>query len=165
MPRFNTFVKQIEINSGGGVRITVLKQAIFDDGTVHDHPHQITIDTLAPQDEIDAQIAGVNRHLNAMGYPSIDPAELDWPMRLRARAHELPLIKERQGVEKQLRDEAKAKADAENAAAEEAAKKIKADHDAAVQAAIDAAVAKAVNGKAQADAADHAVTAAKVAKG
>jgi len=115
MPTFNTFVKQVEINSAGSIRITALKQTIQDDGAVIDHPHQITIDTLVSDDEIAAQIADVNEHLNRMGYPSLRDEEIDWPLRLRNSAHKLPIIKERRDKEQKDRDNERKKQEAARA--------------------------------------------------
>lgn len=165
MPTFNTFVKQVETNSAGSIRITVLKQTNFDDGTVHDHPHQITIDTLATDDEISAYIELVNADLNRMGYPSIDPRELDWPLKIRAFAHQQPVVKERRTVEKKNREDAAAKAEADRVENEKAEVKAAEKRAAEAQALIDDAVAKALKAQADKSAADHATTAALVAKG
>jgi hypothetical protein len=103
MPAFNTFVKQIEINSGGGVRITIFLQTIFDNGDVHNHPHQLMIDTTWGDDIVQRAIDGNNAHINAMGYPSIRSEEIEWPLSLRGHAHSLPLVAERRQIEFELK--------------------------------------------------------------
>jgi hypothetical protein len=81
---FKTFVKQTEVNSLGGLRISVYKQAIGPNGQVMaESPHQIII---GPIDDFDAVIAANNDHLQQMGYPAIDPDEIALPAALRATA-------------------------------------------------------------------------------
>lgn len=90
---FNSFIKQTEINSAGGVRITVYKQALGPDGQVMaEVPHQITI---APGDDFAAVIAANNAHLEQMGFPAIDADELALPASLRTTALDNPKVQER----------------------------------------------------------------------
>jgi hypothetical protein len=95
---FITFVKQTEVNSAGGIRITVYKQVLGPDGQVMaEVPHQITI---GPFDDFDAVIAANSAHLQAMGYPAIDPADIVLPAALRAAAFADPKVADRIAIAK-----------------------------------------------------------------
>lgn len=159
---FNTFVKQTEVNSGGGIRISVYKQTSGPDGhLVAEQPHQITV---GPFDDFDATIETNNAHLQNMGYPAIDPAELALPIALRAAAHAHVGVQERMAIEaakiaeeNRVAEERERAAEAERArvaemeriAAEERAAQAEADQKASEEAdasrfeeAVEAAVAK-----------------------
>lgn len=98
---FNTFVKQTEVNSGGGIRISVYKQTFDPNGNlVAEQPHQITI---TPFDDFDYIIEMNNAHLESMGYPSIDPDELTLPLQLRATALGHAKVIERVEIERARR--------------------------------------------------------------
>jgi hypothetical protein len=154
--RRKSFVKQIEVNSGGGFRLSVYKQT-YDDGgkLIHEEPHRITIDI---EDDFDAVIAMNNTSLAQMGYPAIDQLELDMPREMRGTAHQHPAVAERIGIETAKRQEERRLAAEERAAVEEAeekrrakeaeereaaAEQVKADFDAAVEAAVAKALGKA----------------------
>lgn len=94
---FNTFVKQTEVNSGGGIRISVYKQNLAPDGSlVSEEPHQIVV---GPFDDFDAIIGMNSAALEKMGYPAIDAVELALPLALRKTAHAHPLVQERMVIE------------------------------------------------------------------
>jgi len=101
-----TFVKQTEINSGGGVRLSIYKQ-IFDDagGLVFEEPHRITI---GPLDDFDAIIGYNNNGLAELGYPPIDLGELDLPRSLRTTAHKHPMVKAAVDAERNRSDDERA---------------------------------------------------------
>ena len=116
---FNTFVKQTEINSGGGLRISVYKQSFGPDGqSIAEEPHRITV---GPFEDFDDIIAANNARLQQMGYPAIDPAELALPIALRATARGHAGIQERMAIEaaeieaKRVADEEAARLAAEQA--------------------------------------------------
>ncbi len=153
---FNTFVKQTEVNSGGGIRISVYKQSFGPDGNlIAEQPHQIMI---GPFDDFDVAIAANNAALENMGYPAIDPAELSLPISLRATAHAHSGVKERMAIEaaaieaRRVADEEAAKLAAEQAEKDRIRREAEADaaqaeqqklFDAAVDAAIERKMAKA----------------------
>ena len=108
----NSFVKQVEINSGGGMRISVYKQIMDDelvdsDKLIFEEPHRIMIDL---DDDFNIVIEANNRHLEQMGYPAIDPLELELATKMRAVAHKHPPVIERMKIERQLRKEAREQA-------------------------------------------------------
>lgn len=166
---FGTFIKQTEVNSGGGIRITALKQAFGPDGAlVTESPHQIVI---GPFDDFDQTIAENNAHLQRMGFPAIDPRELTLPAQLRAAAHDHPAVKERIQIEaKRLAEklaEEERQAAAVAAAKRAGAEKLAADQaeEAKAHAAVLAAIAEkeAARQAAQAQAVGEAIK-AEVAK-
>lgn len=130
---FNTFVKQTEVNGGGGIRIAVYKQAFGPDGMlIAEQPHQIAI---GPFDDFDQIIAENNASLQHMGYPAIDPIELALPKRLRAESHAHPPVQERMTIEAGIIAEKRAEEERQAAAAEEA--RVKAEIDAEKRAAVE----------------------------
>jgi hypothetical protein len=138
----NSFIKQTEINSAGGMRLTILKQ-VFDDGNTlaFEEPHQIVV---SPLEDFDVRISECNAHLMAMGYPEIAAEELALPASLRQAAMANTLV---QQAISQLRAQVEA-----DAAAAEAAAKAEADAiarakevaDAEMQATVDKMVASAM---------------------
>lgn len=64
------FVMQI---GEGSVSVTVYKRTLLADGTVTEQPHRIT---FHPTDNVAQILAENNAHLQAMGYPPIDSAEI-----------------------------------------------------------------------------------------
>lgn len=148
---FKIFVKQTEVNSGGGIRISVYKQSFGPDGKlIAEQPHQIII---GPFDDFDAIIADNNDHLQQMGYPPIDPAELALPIALRASAHSHAGVQERMAIEA-VKIEAKRVADEEVARKEAIAEQERAS----------AAAAQAAARREAEEAAFSAAVAAEVAK-
>lgn len=143
-----TFVKQTEINSGGGIRISVYKQFYEDDRLIFEEPHLITI---GPLDDVEMIIEANNTHLAAMGYPPIAESELALPVALRATAFANPDVASsiaalREQVEQQREEEA-ARAESERIAQENADAEAAAARERQAkefQAAIDDAVAKAL---------------------
>jgi len=122
---FGTFIKQVEVNSGGGIRISVYKQSFGPNGElIAEQPHQIMIGPFADFDFI---IAQNNEHLQQMGYPPIDPVELTLPLQLRATAHDHSAVKERMVIEAKIVAEKKA-------ADEEATKQAEKERQAAIDA-------------------------------
>lgn len=139
---FNTYIKQVEINSGGGIRVTILKQAFSDDDRlISEQPHQMTI---GPFDDVNHIVEANNNHLQAMGFPSMNAEELAVVLKLRDHAHAQPLIAKRIVIEKKLLDERLAKEAEEHAkretgaakAAEQAEKEQDAEFDRRVAAAV-----------------------------
>lgn len=166
----NTFLKQVEINSAGGIRLSAYKQFLDGDTLTFEEPHLITI---GPLDDFDAVISANNDHLAAMGYPPIPTDQLALATSLRTTAFADPLVSAsiaalRAQAEQDAKDEAERAAaqEAARVAAEktlqdaEAARQAQADADAealskanaeraereaaAMRAAVDAAVAEAL---------------------
>jgi hypothetical protein len=162
---FNTFIKQTEVNSGGGIRISVYKQSFGPDGDlVNELPHQITV---GPFDDFDAIIAANNAHLQALGFPAIDPRELTLPAQLRAAAHGHPAVKDRIQIEAKRLAEKLAEEERQAAAEKANAEKLAADkaQEAKAHAAVlaDIAAKEAARQAAQAQAIGEAIK-AEVAK-
>ena len=131
----NTLVKQVEINLGGGIRISVYKQ-IFnpDGGLASEEPHRIAI---GPFDDFDAIIAANNAHLERMGYPAINADELTFVTAQRTASHTHPITREIMQIEAQ-------KIEARRVAAEAEAKIAEEDRNRAI---VDAAAAEAARQK------------------
>lgn len=76
-----TFVKQTQAEEDGTIFISAYKQTFDPTGKLmSEQPHRIAI---MPEDDVDMIIQTNNEHLNVMGFPSIDPKELDLPLALR----------------------------------------------------------------------------------
>lgn len=100
---FNTLVKQVELNLGGGIRITVLKQIFSEDGILtSEQPHRITIE---PFDDFDQVIAENNTSLQSMGFPWIDPDELSVVTLVRSTTQGHPIVAERMVIERKILDD------------------------------------------------------------
>jgi hypothetical protein len=168
----NIFIKQTEVNSAGGLRISAYKQVFDDSGAlVFEEPHQIMI---MPLDDFDAVVAEASAHLETMGYPAITSDILDLPKALRKTALKNPLVIETQkALQKKIDDERQRAADEkaanDKAEAEAAEAKRIAEAEAAAQAKADAEAAAeaeriAAEEKAKADAEAAAAQEAHIKK-
>lgn len=78
-----SYVKQTQVwtKRPGTVSITVFKQKVMPNGMRKDvGAHRIT---LEPTDDVLAVVAMNNANLVSIGYPAIDPSEIDLPLALR----------------------------------------------------------------------------------
>jgi hypothetical protein len=68
-----TILDQIEIRDNGTVQIRLLKQIVKDGKVLHSEPHRTS---LEPHGDCEAQFAGVDAHLKALGFDP--PAASEW---------------------------------------------------------------------------------------
>lgn len=83
-----TVVDQREVTASGVVQIRLRKE-IVQDGKVLSYEYHRT--SLQPGDDLDAQMAAVNAHLAAMGYPAV--ADYENVRRMVASEHTPSVVK------------------------------------------------------------------------
>lgn len=73
MPR-KTTVNQVTLCSDGSIGVQLMKQIVDNGEVISEQPHRFAIDL---DGDMSAQFAVVNAHLVELGYPEMDPKELD----------------------------------------------------------------------------------------
>lgn len=140
-----TYIKQIEQNSSGGVRISAFLQVLGADGqldTSADKPEQAFVFVVGPDDDWDDRVAENDRAIHAMGFPSMDAEQVSTCKQSRDVWLAMPSVKEELTAWRAAQEQQRQAREKEEADRVAASARAKADEEERFNAAVEAAVAR-----------------------